>query len=87
MNQNESAAMWKSYSEFERGIAIQSTIEKLKESFGSNDDILGCQIKYKDYTKEILDSWQDFKVISIIHAQSNQLGLNPLLHSPTALSV
>ena len=53
-NQNESAVMWTSYSKFGEGVAIQSTIRRLKESFSSNEAIIKAgKIKYKDYTRDI----------------------------------
>jgi hypothetical protein len=47
----ESDAMWQIHSS--NGIAIQTTFEKLKNSFNnSNDNVLIGQVKYIDYNKE-----------------------------------
>lgn len=57
VNENESSMMWKSYTSKYPGIAIQSTTEKLEESLRStNEKFLIRRVKYRDYSKEILDS-------------------------------
>ena len=55
LNNHESAAMWKLYLKSNEGIAIQSTYEKLKNSFISNDRIYLGQVKYIDYQTEYFD--------------------------------
>ena len=54
MNDCESEAMWKIYTERRKGVAIQSTFTRLGESFNNNkvDDIYIGKIKYIDYMTE-----------------------------------
>jgi hydroxymethylpyrimidine pyrophosphatase-like HAD family hydrolase len=56
MNDYESAAMWKIYAGGKKGIAIQSTFKRLKESFKDNkeDDVHIGKVKYIDYTKNTI---------------------------------
>jgi hypothetical protein len=57
MNEYESAAMWNLYASSEEGIAIQSSFQRLKDSFTDreNDIFIGV-VQYIDYDKErILD--------------------------------
>lgn len=57
INEYESASMWKTYASYNPGIAIQSTTKRLEESLKSTPDkYLISKIKYKDYSKDILDS-------------------------------
>lgn len=54
MNDGESDAMWKLYSKNDDGIAIQSTYERLSESFNkSTNDIYIGEVEYIDY-----DTWK-----------------------------
>lgn len=54
MNEYESAAMWELYLKSDEGIAIQSTVKDLKESFiiNSTDDVFIGKINYIDYNKD-----------------------------------
>ena len=53
MSEYESAAMWAIYSQFNSGIAIQSTYERLAKSFRkSSDKIYISKVTYIDYTNE-----------------------------------
>lgn len=56
MNKEESAAMWKVYSCMNKGIAIQSTVGRLKESLNicTEHDVYLGSIKYIDYKAEEL---------------------------------
>lgn len=55
INENESEALWRNYSE--RGIAIQSTFGKLKECFKGNTEynIYIGKVEYKDHRIDLLD--------------------------------
>lgn len=54
INEAESVSMWKLYSGYENGIAIQTTYGKLKESFRFNEkNIYGGKINYVDPEKHI----------------------------------
>jgi hypothetical protein len=58
INEYESDAMWRLYSSSNKGIAIQSTVSRLKKSFeGSNYDIMIGSVKYIDYEKDSIPSW------------------------------
>lgn len=50
LNNHESAAMWQLYLKSNEGIAIQTTFQKLRDSFSmSQDDIYLGQVSYIDY--------------------------------------
>ena len=54
----ESAAMWKIYAHGNEGVAIQSTVGRLKQALSNYPDFqisIGC-VKYIDYNKEIIES-------------------------------
>lgn len=52
LNEFESASMWKSYSPDKGGISIQSTYQKLSNSFNSTvDKIYIGTVKYEDFSK------------------------------------
>jgi Protein of unknown function (DUF2971) len=52
MNDNESDAMWKIYSHRTEGVAIQSTVKRLMESFrNSPDTVYMGEIKYVDHNR------------------------------------
>jgi hypothetical protein len=52
INENESAAMWKLYLDSKNGIAIQSTVNRLKKSLqGTAQWIYISEIQYRDYSK------------------------------------
>lgn len=54
INERESAAMWQLYSKDESGIAVQSTFQRLTDSFRkcSDKDVLVGVVKYIDYDTE-----------------------------------
>jgi hypothetical protein len=55
LNNYESAAMWELYLKSDEGIAIQSTVRKLKDSFkNTKEDISIGKIKYIDYKKDTI---------------------------------
>ncbi|ASF47800.1 hypothetical protein [Methylovulum psychrotolerans] len=55
LNNHESAAMWKLYLKSNEGIAIQSTYQKLKNAFISDQRIYLGHVKYIDYETEYFD--------------------------------
>lgn len=56
MNEAESAAMWKLYLASGEGIAIQSTVNRLKESLKSDDAFYIGKVNYIDYDREFIDT-------------------------------
>ena len=54
-NEVESAAMWKVYSEWERGIAIQTTVGALQKSLIGPHNVFIGKVKYIDYDKQQID--------------------------------
>jgi len=55
INEHDSAAMWKCYAEHEDGIAIQSTVGKLKEAVKDfSEEIYISRISYIDYETSII---------------------------------
>lgn len=61
----ESAALWELYGT-KTGIAIQSTIGDLKESFAMTDDSIwiGC-VNYIDFNHQWMDEWNIFEAFAI----------------------
>jgi hypothetical protein len=57
MNEHESAAMWKLYLKSDEGIAIQSTYQELRESITDDENIYLGVVRYIDYEKEWIDSY------------------------------
>jgi hypothetical protein len=53
MNEHESAAMWESYVRSGKGIAIQTTYQKLCDCLPQNDVYVGV-VKYLDYDQELM---------------------------------
>ena len=52
-NDYESAAMWKLYSDLEKGIAIQSTFKNLKECFlGDEPEVAIGKVEYLNYNED-----------------------------------
>ena len=70
MNENESALMWSSYSG--DGVAIQSTYERLKQSFQTEIDIYMGIVKYIDYRKNIIPDG-DVRLFQYIYKSINYL--------------
>jgi len=56
LNEHESASMWKIHSNEKYGIAIQSTLKRLKNSFdiNKNDKIHIGTVRYEDYSKYVM---------------------------------
>ena len=54
INEYESAAMWKLYLKSEQGVAVQSTLKRLRESFNNRtrDEIYIGKVEYIDYCDE-----------------------------------
>jgi hypothetical protein len=62
---NESACLWKIYSDSGKGILIKSSVEKLTKSFAStNEKLYLSEIQYLDYDKEsMMDGNAFFPII------------------------
>lgn len=79
INPNESDAMWKIYSKDDKGIAIQSTIKKLKESFEATSDELQIgKVRYVDHNKEQLiyeNVFERFRTKPIAYSHEQELRL------------
>jgi hypothetical protein len=57
LNNHESAAMWRLYLKSNEGIAIQTTFQKLRDSFSiTQDDIYLGQVSYIDYEIDWFES-------------------------------
>lgn len=70
INDYESAAMWKCYAENNDGIAIQSTVGKLKESLSNySGDIYIGEITYIDYEKSTIPEGNIF--FNFIHKRKS----------------
>lgn len=54
-NEVESAAMWRLYSEWDRGIAVKTTVADLKESLICPEDVSIGSVEYIDYDREHVD--------------------------------
>lgn len=55
ISKGESAALWKIYSDFSKGIMIQSSINKLIAAFQNTQQALGMsEVQYKDYNQYVL---------------------------------
>lgn len=54
-NQVESAAMWNLYAEWERGIALQTTVGSLQDCLAGPEDVFVGKVKYIDYEKQEID--------------------------------
>ena len=69
---SETAFMWKQYSNND-GIAIRTTIERLKHSFDKTDNpIYISEVKYIDYVKEHISDMSNMFVLSIHKRKSFQ---------------
>lgn len=64
LNNDESAEMWNHYSNRDKGIAIQSTYQKLSKSLDNNkDDIVYIgSAKYIDFDNEPIDATNIYKI-------------------------
>lgn len=61
MNEHESAAMWKLYLKSNEGIAIQSTYNRLCDSFcNTESDVYIGKVHYVDYEEEFIPEWNAF---------------------------
>lgn len=62
---SESAALWKIYSDFHKGILIKSNVEKLITAFeNTKEDLSLSEIKYIDYNKDYMpDGNMNYQVI------------------------
>jgi hypothetical protein len=66
INEVESAAMWHLYSNNNAGIAIQSTYERLSESFNNNkqDPVWISMVRYIDYNKDMFGLSNTFEAFT-----------------------
>jgi hypothetical protein len=63
LNEIESIAMWKLYSEADKGIAVQSTYEKFVHSLANTEeDIFAGQVQYIDYENDIYYATSEHKL-------------------------
>lgn len=54
INNSENDSMWKLYLKSNEGIAIRTTVERLKLSFANTKELVFCsQVRYLDYEKDI----------------------------------
>lgn len=75
-NDYESAGMWNLYAKDNRGIAILSTIGKLKESIIDSRNVYIGKVKYIDYKKDqipILDFFSPFFYKRMSFAHENEI--------------
>ncbi|MBY2999955.1 DUF2971 domain-containing protein [Rhizobium leguminosarum] len=56
INDHESAALWRLYSSNEAGIAIRTTVGRLRSSLEAAPDIFMGEVKYIDFDKEIIET-------------------------------
>ena len=63
--ENESAALWKIYADFNKGIMIKSSIERLHDAFETNKkEIQLSEVRYIDFTKDtMLDGNSNYPII------------------------
>jgi hypothetical protein len=54
----ESAAMWKLYSASGQGIAIESTVGRLKASLGDREDLIIDSVRYMDFDQDPIEKGQ-----------------------------
>ena len=63
---HESAALWKIYSDFGKGIMLKSTLEQIENSFqNASEDIRVSEITYIDYSNDLMDDYNS--IYPIIH--------------------
>jgi hypothetical protein len=80
INTNESDAMWRLYLKSNEGVAIQSTVSKLIQSFSDfNEEIYMSKIRYIDYEQDIYFDEQDYPI------DSYNL-ISPIVHKRKAFS-
>lgn len=60
-NEFESAAMWKLYLQNSEGVAIQTTYQRLRDSFIGPEDIYMGKVDYENYERGILPSGYAFQ--------------------------
>ena len=68
-NQHESAAMWKLYKS-DVGVAIVSTVAKLQEVFSTIEDVVVDKVRYIDFEKENVLSYDDQRFPFLIKRMS-----------------
>lgn len=56
MNEHESAAMWRLYLQSNEGIALQSTYQRLRDSFSGEEKVYLGVVKYIDYENEWIEA-------------------------------
>jgi hypothetical protein len=71
--ENESAALWKIYSDYDKGIMIKTSVNRLIDSFQySSETIFLSSIKYIDFSKEQLPVRKNL-FLNVIHKQKAYL--------------
>jgi hypothetical protein len=64
MNIYESTAMWKLYLKSNEGIAIQSTVDRLRDSFDDKGlKVLLGEVKYIDYDEDNIETDEWYKLL------------------------
>jgi hypothetical protein len=85
-NEYESAAMWKIYSNNNEGIAIQTTIKSLKDSFQYEDYAIKIgKIQYIDYEKNYTNNTQDSHLYRFFYKRQtfeHEKELRCIIHEP-----
>lgn len=62
-NSHESDAMWRLYLKDWRGVAIQTTVPRLKSSFDATDyEVYAGKVRYLDYSTDIYHDPDDFAI-------------------------
>lgn len=65
INSGESDAMWRLYLKTNEGVAVQSTVSKLIDSFANFDErIYMSKVRYINYEKDIYYHEQDYPIMS-----------------------
>ena len=80
INQGESDAMWRLYLKTNEGVVIQTTVNKLRESFdNSEEEIYISKVRYLDYEKKIWFHENDYPI-------RNYNLFTPIVHKRTAFA-
>jgi len=80
INNGESDAMWRLYLKTNEGVAIQSTVKDLIESFKENEDqIMLSKVRYLDYQKDIYYHPKDYPI-------NGYNAISPIIHKRLAFS-
>ena len=82
---SESAALWKIYSDFNKGIMIKSSVTKLEKSLeNSSQEVQLTEVKYIDYNKQAMpDGNSNFPFLHKQKAYSYEEEIRLIHHIPT----